>query len=85
VDIKKLALACNVMGSVIALVAAWYWFQSTKSKLPTIDPATGNPIGPVSMLELNRTVVESARTNKIAAILTGLSTIFIGVGGFLGT
>jgi hypothetical protein len=84
-DVKKFALACNVMGAVVSLTAAWYWLQSSKTKLPAIDPTTRKPVGPVSMLELNATVVESARTNKIAAILTGLSTILLGVGGFLGS
>jgi hypothetical protein len=72
------------MGSVISLIAAWYWLQSTKSKLPAIDSVTREPEGPISMKELYATVVESARTNKIAAILTGIAATFLGVGGFLG-
>lgn len=84
-SLKKLALACNVIGSVISLIAAWYWLRSTKTKLPAIDPATGRPVGSIGMLEINATIVESARTNKIAAILTGLATIFLGAGGLLGS
>ena len=80
---KKLVFGFNVAGSAVSLVAAWYWLKSTKTKLPAIDPITHAPVGPVSMFELNATAVESAHNNKIAAILTGIATILLGLGGLL--
>lgn len=81
---KHLAIVFNVIGSVLSLAAAWYWLQSTKTKLPARDNKTGNPNGPVHMSEIYNTVVSSARSNKIAAVLTGFAALSLGAGGLLG-
>jgi len=82
-DLKTLGVIFNVMGFGISLIAAWYWHNSAKTKLPSIDPKTRQPVAPVSMSELNATAVESARSNRVAAILTAIATLLLGVGGFL--
>ncbi|MGL6153194.1 MAG: hypothetical protein ACRC1N_18755 [Aeromonas sobria] len=82
-DTKVLAQIINLLASLISLLAAWYWFKSAQTNLPTINPTTGQPEAPVSMLELYKTVCEASRINKIAAFLTGLSVIMFSFSGFL--
>ncbi|MDX7921641.1 hypothetical protein SJS82_06820 [Aeromonas media] len=82
-DTKLMALCINLIASLVSLVAAWFWFKSAKTNLPAINPTTGQPMSPVSMLELYRTVREASRINKIAAFLTGLSVIMFSLSGFL--
>ncbi|MDX7846014.1 hypothetical protein SJR91_00150 [Aeromonas caviae] len=82
-DTKLLAQILNLIASAISLLAAWFWFKSAQMNLPAINPATGQPESPVSMLELYKTVREASRINKIAAFLTGLSVIMFSLSGFL--
>ena len=82
---KHVALVCNLIGSALSFIAAYYWLRSTKSNLPAIDPHTKKPIGPISMLEINVTLTESAEENKKAAFWTGLATFFLAVGTIVGS
>lgn len=81
---KILMLILNLAGGALALVSAWYWYQSTKTNLPDIDPTTGEPKGSIGMAEMNRTLVESAKANKVAACWTAVSALVFGINTILG-
>lgn len=81
--LKFIALSATLIGTGFALVAAWYWLKSTRTTLPTYDPVTRKPHAPIEMLTLYITVIDAARDNKIAAILTGVSVLFMAAGSFL--
>ena len=80
---KYISIACNILGSIVALAASWYWFKSAKTNLPSFDPKTGKPAAPVGMLEMGKTITESSQANKIAAFLTGISVILMSAGSLL--
>ncbi|MEI7429260.1 MAG: hypothetical protein WCL27_02315 [Betaproteobacteria bacterium] len=78
-----LALGATLAGAGFALIAAWYWLRSTRTTLPTYDPATRRPTGTVDMLTLYLTVIDASRDNKIAAISTGISVLLMAAGSLL--
>lgn len=81
--LKEVLIYVNFVGAFFGLIGAWYWFKSAKTNLPAIDPTTGRPKGPVDMLSLNRTLVEGASANKVAAGWTAASTIVLGLSSLL--
>jgi len=81
---KTIALLLNLVGGALALASAWYWWISTRSELPDVDPATGKPNGPVGMYEINRTLYEGAVANRRAAAWTAASALVFGANAILG-
>jgi hypothetical protein len=82
-NMKLLTLILNLAGGALALASAWYWYVSTKSPLPPVDPATGKPTGPVGMFEINKTLYEGAVANKKAAFWTAASALVLGLSAIL--
>lgn len=80
---KAVMLILNLAGAALALASAWYWYKSATTELPDIDPTTGRPNGPVIMFEINKTIVEGAKANKVAACWTAASAIVFGVNTIL--
>lgn len=80
---KAVMLILNLAGAALALASAWYWYKSATTELPDIDPTTGRPKGQVSMLEINKTIVEGAKANKVAACWTAASAIVFGINTIL--
>jgi hypothetical protein len=80
---KTIALILNLVGGMLALASAWYWWASTRSKLPAVEPATGKPTGPVGMYEINRTLYEGAVANRKAAAWTAASALVFGTNAIL--
>lgn len=81
---KTIALILNLVGGVLALASAWYWWVSTRSPLPAVDPSTGKPLGPVGMFEINRTLYEGAVANRKAAAWTAASALVFATNTILG-
>ncbi|ANB72627.1 hypothetical protein AYM40_09795 [Paraburkholderia phytofirmans OLGA172] len=69
--VKIALVAVNILGALSALVAAWFWFKASQTKLPEIDAATGRPTAPVSMLGMTKDIVDAARLNRTAACWSG--------------
>lgn len=80
---KAIALILNLVGGALALASAWYWWVSTKSKLPAVDPATGKPTGPVGMCEINKTLYEGAIANRKAAAWTAAAALVFGANAII--
>lgn len=80
---KTITLMLNLIGGALALASAWYWWISTSSELPDVDPATGKPNGPVSMYGINRTLYKGAVANRKAAAWTAASALVFGANAIL--
>jgi hypothetical protein len=79
-----ISVALSLIGFITGGVAAWYWFKASKVQ-PVPTWARGlTPFEPVvtelreggRLAGLLEAVSESARLNKIAAVLTGISVFF---------
>jgi hypothetical protein len=68
----SLGLALVALGS--ALAASWSWYQSTNVKLP-FDIIIDHVSASMHAWDLTKSLKETARLNRIAAIWTALASV----------
>jgi len=88
----KIMLALATFAS--AIIAAWYWFKSSRIKVESVATAEGASISDVLELHIMgaqtdiftilHALRESSRLNKLAAVWTGVSAILTAVAAVTG-
>ena len=87
----KIMLALATFAS--AIIAAWYWFKSSRIKVESVATAEGASISDVLELHMGaqtdiftilHALRESSRLNKLAAVWTGVSAILTAVAAVTG-
>lgn len=81
---KTVLLVLNLVGAALSLLSAWHWYRSARTTLPAIDASTGKPKGPVEILIINKTLVEGAAANKLAAGWTAAATLTFALSAIVG-
>ena len=76
----SVALALHVIGSVAALIAAWFWFSSAR-----IEPGDLDFLGRWSDdgAEQANWIANTARKNAKGAIWSALAALAFGIGGLM--
>ena len=74
----------NIASAGFGFITAVFWYQAAMVKFPEkLNAVVIEPIAIVNTDELSKAILESANKNKVAAFLSALSMVFVGVGMLL--
>lgn len=80
----SLSSYANIASAAFGFIAAVFWYQAAMVKFPEkLSAIVIDPIAIVNTDDLSRAILESANKNKIAAFLSAISMVCVGIGMLL--
>jgi hypothetical protein len=80
----SLSSYANIASAGFGFIAAVFWYQAAMVKFPEkLNAVVIEPIAIVNTDELSKAILESANKNKVAAFLSALSMVCVGIGMLL--